>query len=64
MVYGGSQARGRIRAVAAGGATATWDPGRICDPTPQLTERRILNRLNGARIDPATSWFLLGFVNH
>ena len=38
--YGGSQAKGPIRAVAAAyaTATATQDPTRICDlqPTPQL----------------------------
>ena len=28
--YGGSQARGQIRAAAAT-ATATWDPSHICD---------------------------------
>ena len=41
MAYGGSQARGHIRAAAAGAyntATAMGDPRRICSmqPTPQL----------------------------
>ena len=38
-VYGGSQARGPIGAVPPAYArdTATRDPSRICDHTPQLT---------------------------
>ena len=37
MAYGGSQARGRIGAVATGlrRAAATWDLSRL-QPTPQL----------------------------
>ena len=50
MAYGGSQARGRIRAVAADYTTATemTDPSRICLHHSSW-QRPILNPLNKAR---------------
>ena len=49
--YRDSQARGWIRAAAAGyaTATATQDPSRVCDPHPSLRQCRILNPLSEAR---------------
>ena len=49
MAYGGSQARGPVVAIAATyvTATATWDPGRICDHISR--QRRIPNPLSKAR---------------
>ena len=48
---GGSQARGRIGAVAAGYTTATTmpDPSHICDLHCSSRHHRILNRLSEAR---------------
>ena len=40
-------------------ATATPDPSRICDPYHSLWQCQILNPLS----EPATSWFLVGFVS-
>jgi len=59
MAHGGSQARGRIGAVAAGGiramsATYTTAHGN----TGSLT------RWSRPGIKPTTSWFLVGFINH
>ena len=58
MAYGGSQARGRIGAIAAGLHQSLSNVGsKPClQPTPQLTAR--------PGIEPATPWFLVGFVNH
>ena len=65
MAYGGSQARGRIRAAATSLGHSHSNMGsKLClQPTPQLaampdpqpTERGI---------EPASSRFLVGFVNH
>ena len=48
MAYGGSQARGLIRAVATR-ATATGDPSCICDLHHSSRQQRILNPLSEAR---------------
>ena len=46
---------------------ATCDPSRGCDLHHSSQQRQILNPLSEARdprIEPTTSWFLVGFVNH
>ena len=48
IAYGSSQARGRIRAVAAT-ATAMWDPSRNCDLHYSSWQHRTLNPLSKAR---------------
>ena len=62
--YGGSQDRGLLRAVAAGlcHSTAILDPSHVCD----LDHSNAGSLTHWARpqIQPATSWFLVGFVNH
>ena len=51
--YGGSQARGRIRAVATSlcqsHSNAGWDLSHICDLHHSSQQRRILNPLSEAR---------------
>ena len=49
--YGGSQARSRIRATAAGlhHSPATPDPSHVCNLRPSAQQRRILNPLSEAR---------------
>ena len=49
--YGGSQARGRIGAVAAGlaRATAVQDPSRVCNLHHSSRQRRIVNPLSKGR---------------
>ena len=56
--YGGSQARGLIGAVATGLRQSHSNAGSELrlPHTPQLRAR--------PWIEPATSWFLVGFVNH
>ena len=49
MAYGGSQARGLIRAVAYTTATATWDPCHIFNLHHSSRQRRILNPLSKVR---------------
>ena len=52
MVYGGSQARGQIRAVAALAyttATATLDLSHVCDLHHSSWQCRILNPLSETR---------------
>ena len=51
VAYGGSQARGRIRAVAASlaRATATRDPSRVCNLHHSPRQRRIVNPLSKGR---------------
>ena len=65
--YGGSQARGRIGAVATGLRQSHSNAGSepSLQPTPQLmaTPDRYPTE-QGAGTKPATSWFLVGFVNH
>ena len=62
--YGGSQARGPIRAtlLAYTTATATWDPSRVCNLHHGSWQCQILNPLRPG-IEPTTSWFLVGFVS-
>ena len=59
----GSQARGLIGAIAAGLHQSHSNVGSEphLRPTPQLTATPDRAR---AGIEPATSWFLVGFVNH
>ena len=57
--YGGSQARGRIGAVAAG----LCHSNTRAEPHHSSRQRRILNPLSKIGIEPATSWFLVGFVS-
>ena len=47
-------------------ATLMWDPSHVCSLHHSSRQRQILNPLSQAklRIKPATSWFLVGFVNH
>ena len=62
VAYGGSQARGLIGAVAAGLCHSHVRSELRLWPTPQLMATS--NPLTyGARIEPATSWFLVGFVS-
>ena len=51
MAYGGSQAKGRIGAVATGlhHNTATPDPSRVCDLHHSSGQCQILNPLSEAR---------------
>jgi len=52
MAYGSSQARGRIRAIAAslhGTAMATWDLSHVCDLPHSSQQHQILNPLGEAR---------------
>ena len=66
VAYKGSQARGLIGAVAIGLYQSHSNVGSEphLRPTLQPQQRRILNPLSEARIEPATSWFLVRFVNH
>ena len=43
-------------------ATAARDLSLICDLHHGSGQCQILNPLSEARIEPATSWFLVGFV--
>ena len=63
--YGGSQARGRIGAVAAAytRATATRDPSCVFDLHHRSWQCRIFNPLSKAR-DRTHNPMVLGFVNH
>ena len=67
VAYGGSQARGRIRAADASlhytTATATPDLSHVCNLHHSSRQRWILNPLSKAKIEPTTSWFLVGFVS-
>ena len=47
-------------------ATATLDPSRVCNLHHSSRQRRIINPLSKGKdpTEPATSWFLVGFVNH
>ena len=67
MAYGGSQARGLIRAVAAGLHHSHSNSGSELRlrPTPQLTATPVpYPTEQDPGIEPATSWFLVGFINH
>ena len=45
-------------------ATAMQDLSHICKLDRSSQECWILNPLSKARIEPANSWFLVGFANH
>ena len=62
--YGGSQARGQIRAVVAGLTTAiaTPDPSHICDLYHSSQECWIVKPMSEAR-EPASSRILIRFVS-
>ena len=67
MVYGGSQARGPIRAVAAGlhHSHSNSGPKPSLQPTLQLTSTPDpQSTAQGQGIKPTSSWMLVGFVNH
>ena len=63
--FGGSQARGRIGPVATSLRQSHSNVGSEphLQPTPQLTAMRLTHWAR-AGIEPATSRFLVGFVNH
>ena len=65
VAHGGSQARGWMRATAAGLCHSHSNLGSKphLQPTPQLTATWILNPLSEAGIEPASSRMLVGFVN-
>ena len=60
VAHGGSQARGQIVTIA----TATWDLSRVCGVHHSSQQHRILTHWARPGIEPETSWFLVGFVNH
>ena len=62
--YGGSQARGRIRPVAAGLHHSHSNTGSELHlwPTPQLTATRSLTHWARPGIKPASSCILVGFI--
>ena len=65
--YGGSQARGLIGATVASLRQSHSNAGSEprLRPTPQLTAIPDPQPTEqGQGIEPATSWFLVGFVNH
>ena len=64
--YGDSQARGRIGAAATGlrQSHSNTGPSHVCNLHHSSRQRRIFNPLNKAGTEPATSWFLVGFVSH
>ena len=63
--YGGSQARGLIRAVATGlyHSHSHIDLSCVCDLHHSSQPYQILNPLSNTRNQPATSWFLVGFIS-
>ena len=61
--YGSSQARGRIRAVAAACTTATPGGSCISDVHHSSPKCRIINPLSKSRIEPVSSWILVTFVS-
>ena len=65
--YGGSQARGWIRTTAAGLCQSPSSEG--CEPssatyTTAHGNAGSLSHCARPGIEPATSWFLVGFINH
>ena len=66
VAYGGSQASGPVGAVAPGLCQSHSNVGSKLrlQPTPQLTATLDPYPLSKARDEPATSWFLVAFVNH
>ena len=63
VAYGGSQARGPIRAVATSPATATATPDLSLSSTYTTAHSNPGSLTHRSRpgIEPATSWFLVGF---
>ena len=59
--YGGSQARDQTRAYAT--ATATPDLSCICNLHHSSQQCQILTLWARPGIEPATSWFLVGFIS-
>ena len=45
-------------------ATATQDLSQVCNLHHSSQQHWILNPLSRPGIEPATSWFLVGFINH
>ena len=65
VAHGGSQARGRIRAAAAGlyPSHSNTDPSHVCDLQHSLWQHRILNPLSEARDQISSSWMLVRFIS-
>ena len=53
-----------LQLLAYATATAMWDPSCVFDLHHSSQQCRILNPLNKARDWTASSWILVGFVNH
>ena len=66
MAHGGSWARSPMGAVAPASAraTGTWDPSRKCDLHTACSNAGSLTHWARLGIKPATSRFLVRFVNH
>ena len=64
VAYGSSQARGQIWAVAANlhQSHSNQDLSHVCDLHHSSQLHWILSPLSEARIEPASSWILVGFV--
>jgi len=45
-------------------ATAMPDPSHVCNLHHSSQQRRIIHPLSKGMVQTATSWFLVGFVNH
>ena len=52
-----------LQLLAYATATVMWDLSRVSDPHHSSWQHQILNPLSKAGIEPATSWFLAGFVS-
>ena len=61
--YGGYQARGLIRAITTGLHHSHSNLGSFCNVHHSSQQCQILSPLSKARIKPATSWSLVGFVS-
>ena len=62
--YGGSQvAQSELQLPAYATATATWDPGHICDLHHSSQQRWNLNPLSEPGIELATSWFPVELIS-
>ena len=44
-------------------ATATQDPSHVCNLHHSSRQRQILNPLSKSRVEPVSSWILVGFVS-
>uniref|UniRef100_A0A8D1ZL36 Uncharacterized protein n=1 Tax=Sus scrofa TaxID=9823 RepID=A0A8D1ZL36_PIG len=65
VAYGGSQAKGQIRATAAGLHHSYSNAGfkMHLQPTPHSSWHQILNPRERPGIKSAASWFLVGFIS-